>query len=213
MRAGWPAPIVRATRSDGARRQFRAWSISKVLTAVALLRRLGWSDRRGTPLRGEVSAAMDRALVRSENCPQRRMVLELQELSGRTPDSARAAIAEVLQKAGATDAEVSRQAQPPEPLCAGYMQRADGISDPNAPALLAGTSTWTIGDAARLANALTTGAYGRAISRRVLGALRRPKQRSEEATPIDFTAAVNWGAGAVFGALPVAYKSGWGGTQ
>lgn len=210
---GWLAPIVRATARGGARDAFRAWSVSKVITTVALLRRMGWADRAGAPLTAAVSEAMRRALVHSENCPQRRLTLELQRIAGGTPQSARSAIVDVLRDAGASGFRAARQAQPPEPLCTSYMEGASGVLDPNASALLAGTSTWTIGDAARFAGALRSGVYGRAVARRVLGTMRRPKQRSEEIQSIDFTAPLDWGVGAVFGNGEVAYKAGWGGTQ
>lgn len=213
MPEGWPRPVVRATSRRAARRPFRAWSVSKVMTAVALLRRMGWSDRRGAPLPAEVSEAIDRALVRSENCPQRRLTIELQRIAGGTPESARSALADVLGDARARRFDIARQAQPPEALCSSYMEQATGVLDPNATALLAGTTMWTIGDAVRFAGALRAGVYGRAVARRVLGAMRQPKLRSEEIQPIDFTAPLDWGVGAVFGDGEVPYKAGWGGTQ
>jgi hypothetical protein len=209
---GWRAPIVRTSDGDRAQR-LRAWSVSKVFTAVALLDRMGWDDDPGAQLSPEVAQAMERALVRSENCPQRRLTLELQRIADGTPESAGEAIGDVLSEAGAKRFTVASQSQPPEELCTEYMERAHGVVDPRATALLAGTSTWTVGDAARFALALGSGTYGKAISHRLLSIMRQPKLRSEEIHELDFTAPLEWGLGAVFGTGGLAYKAGWGGTQ
>jgi hypothetical protein len=209
---GWPAPVVR-TNDGGRVRRLRAWSVSKVFTAVALLDRMGWDDERGAPLPPEVSEALERALIRSENCPQRRLTLELQRLTDGTADSAGEAIGEVLREAGAKRFAVASQSEPPEELCTEYMERAQGVLDPHAAALLAGTSTWTVDDAARFALALGTGAYGKAVSERLLSIMRQPKLRSEEIYELDFTAPLDWGLGAAFGTGRASYKAGWGGTQ
>lgn len=212
IKEDWQAPMVRT--SDGGRvKRLRAWSVSKVLTAVALLNRMGWDDDPGAPLAPEVADALERALIRSENCPQRRLTLELQRLTDGTPDSAREAIGEVLRKAGAKRFAVARQSEPPEALCTEYMERAQGVLDPHAAALLAGTSTWTVDDAARFALALGTGLYGEAVSERLLSIMREPKLRSEEIYDLDFTAPLDWGLGAAFGTGNVSYKAGWGGAQ
>jgi hypothetical protein len=213
MLDGWTDPLVAASKGGSPRRWMRAWSMSKVFTAVALLRGLGWGDRAGTPLTPEVEQAVERALTRSENCRQRRVVLELQRVSGGTPAGARSAVRRVLERAGASGAGVATQVQAPEPLCAEYLASLSELPDPQAQTLLLGTSTWTVGDAARFTHALGAGEFGHAISRYLLALMRRPKERSSEAKPIDYTASLSWGAGAAFGASPVAYKAGWGGTQ
>jgi hypothetical protein len=79
--------------------------------------------------------------------------------------------------------------------------------------LLLGTTTWTPSDAARFAYALGAAKFGRAISQELLRLMRKPKRRSEEATPIDYTASLSWGAEDAFRGTQPAYKSGWGGTQ
>jgi len=212
MGEGWRGPIVLTSDHKRARR-IRAWSVSKVFTTVALLDRMGWGDDPGVAPSAEVSEAIDRALVRSENCPQRRLTLELQRIAGGTPEDAREAIRDVLAVAGARRFSAAVQAQPPETLCSEYMAQARGVADPNATALLAGTSTWTVADAARFGAALGEGAYGDAVARRILKVMRRPKALSEEIQHIDFTAPLDWGFGAALAPRRVAYKAGWGGTQ
>ena len=192
-------------------RAMRAWSMSKVLTAIALLRAQGWGERPGRSLSSEAEEAMTGALVRSENCRQRRMVLELQQAAGGTPADALAALADTAGIAGAS-IEMVEAPERPEPICHPFLETQRQIADPLAPGLLLGTSTWTVASAARLAYALGDGRYGAALTERLLALLREPKLPSRESPAGDYTAALDWGAGSALVDLQPAYKAGWGGT-
>lgn len=212
MLDGWRRPLVAASEPGAAQRPMRMWSIAKVVTAVALLRELGWETRGGRrEPSDQVAAAMQDALVRSENCRQRRMVLGLQSLAG-GPEGAQAALREVLRKAGA-EADLDVDVEAPESLCYEYLETQRGsIADPFAPTLLLGTATWRIADLARFLHALGSGVYGRAIQARLLSLMRAPKGRSTEVPSEDFTADLEWGAGNALAGFNPAYKAGWGGT-
>ena len=211
LREPWTAPVVVASDPGAGRRQTLMWSMSKVATLVALLRALGWDDVRGESPSEEVQRAIRGAITRSENCRQRRVVLELQELAGGT-EQAHRALSAAIRAAGA-GASVGEEAAPPEALCLSYLTGQHGLSDPLAPGLLLGTSTWTVADAVRFMDALGNGVYGSSVSRYVLRLMRAPKRRSREAPPGDLTAALDWGAGRAFADREPAYKAGWGGTQ
>jgi hypothetical protein len=211
MLGHWQRPVVVASPAADVDRPMRMWSISKAVTMVALLREEGWGQRPGKPLSPEVDAALEGAIERSENCPQRRVVVELERVAGSIA-AARAAVAEVLARAGA-EGRVATETAPPEGTCIGYLAEQEEVDDPLGPALLLGTSTWRIGDAVRFAHALATERFGAAISRRVLGLMRIPKARSREVVTGEFTAAPDWGAGRALAGLEPAYKAGWGGTQ
>ncbi len=211
MLGPWRQPAVAVSEPGGAEREMRMWSMSKVVTMVSLLRERGWGQKPGAPLSAEVRDALRAAITRSENCPQRRIVLELQAAAG-SPAVARAAVAETLRLAGATG-EVSAEVEGPDPTCLAYLEGEGGIAEPLAPALLLGTSTWRVADAVRFAHALRAGVYGRAISRYALELMSAPKERSREVAPGEFTAPLDWGAGRAFAGLDPAYKAGWGGTQ
>ena len=211
MLNSWKQPLVDSSEPDGASRWMRMWSMSKVVTMVALLRAKGWGEDPGEPLSGEVEAALRRAITRSENCPQRRVVLALQEATGGT-GGAREAMAEVLQAAGA-EGRISTEVAGPDSSCLEYLESQRQIAEPLAATVLLGTSTWRIGDAVRFMRALGSSAYGRAVSERVLSELRLPKERSTEILPSEYTAAVDWGAGRAFAGFDPAYKAGWGGTE
>ena len=103
------------------------------------------------------------------------------------------------------------QIAPPEESCLEYLDTQTALPDPLAPALLLGTSTWRVGDAARLVHALSIDTYGAAVSHEVLGLMRLPKLPSREVAPGELTAPLDWGAGE---SLPkgTAYKAGWGGS-
>jgi hypothetical protein len=207
----WSRPLVAASGAGGASRQMRMWSMSKVATMVALLRAQGWGDEPGKPLSSEVEAALQRAITRSENCPQRRVVLELQRATG-GPQGARRAVAATLAEAGARvrpGAEISL----PETSCLEYLESQRQIADPLGPAVLLGTSTWRVADAVRFMQGLADGVYGKAVTRRVLSELREPKRPSQEVLPDEYTAAPDWGAGRAFAGWHPAYKAGWGGSE
>jgi hypothetical protein len=212
MAASWSAPVLAGSPGSGSKRRTRMWSMSKVVTMVALLRSLGWGDEPGDPLSPEIRQALDSAITRSENCPQRRVVLELQSLDGNGVEGAREAVAATLRAAGA-EAEVATQVAGPESSCLPYLEAQREIPDPLAPTVLLGTSTWRVADAARFLDAVGSGVYGRAVADRVLSELRIPKEPSTEISPGEYTAAPDWGAGRALAPLHPAYKAGWGGTQ
>ncbi len=205
-----PAPLLATSESGGADRYMRMWSMSKVATMIALFQRLGWGDRTGEMPSPEVLQALVGALTRSENCRQRRVVLELQRAAGGIPE-ARRALAEEFTSIGAR-IEPGTQVAPPESLCMPYLRGQREIPDPLAPALLLGTSRWRVTDAVLLAHALAVGSFGRALTRWAVELMSAPKQPSREAEPGELTAPLDWGAGAVFGDLTPAYKAGWGGS-
>lgn len=213
MYPGGTAPVVVSSPRGGAGRWMRMWSMGKVVVMVALLRAEGWGEEAGNPLSPEVESALRGAIVRSENCRERRVVLELQQATGAGPAGARRAVAEVLRAAGGR-VRPGTQVAPPDPICAEYLEGQGAIEDPLAPAALLGTSTWRIGDAARFLAALRAGAFGSSVAEKVLPLMRAPKSASREVPPGELTAPLEWGAGEAFSAgPPPAYKAGWGGTQ
>jgi hypothetical protein len=209
MLHGWRTPLIASSEARGNGRFMRMWSMSKVATMIAVLRGLGWGQLPGRPISPELDQALHGAITRSENCRQRRVVLELQRLSGDTA-AAREAIAAVFRDAGA-EVRVGTQIAPPEAGCVEYLNTQTELAESLAPALLLGTSTWRVGDAVRLVDALSTNTYGAAISREALGLMRLPKLPSREVKAGELTAPLNWGAGE---SLPTEtpYKAGWGGS-
>lgn len=205
----WRTPVIASSEARGKERFMRMWSMSKVATMIAVLRGLGWGQRPGLPISGELDEALHGAIIRSENCRQRRVVLELQRLSGST-GAAREDIQEVFGAAGA-QVRVGTQIAPPEENCVDYLETQTDLAEPLAPALLLGTSTWRADDAVRLVHALAIDTYGAAISHEVLGLMRLAKLPSREIKPGELTAPLNWGAGE---SLPegTPYKAGWGGS-
>lgn len=188
----------------------RMWSMSKPVVAIALLDR---ADATGEKLSPGARNAMRRAIVRSENCRQRQIVLTLQELAGGAP-AAVDAISDTLTSAGADPSGVSTTTEPVSELCRPYLQALKSeLKSPLGDALLLGTSEWTVGDAASFMHSLGDGELGDP-GEKVLKLMRLPKQRSTELTrESDYTAAADWGAGRAFAGLPTAYKAGWGGVQ
>lgn len=211
MLGPWKTPAVAASSPSDASRSMRMWSMSKVLTFVSLLREEGWGKRPGKPLTPEVSKALDAAITRSENCQERRVVLELERVAGGA-EAARAEMSEVLAEAG-TEADLSTESAPPESSCVGYLETQHEVDEPLGEALLVGVSTWTVDAAVRFAHALATDVYGRAVSHRVLGLMRVPKERSHVVLPSEYTPSPNWGAGRALRELDPAYKAGWGGVE
>jgi hypothetical protein len=209
---GWSEPVVAPGGREGRGRWMRMWSMSKIVTAVAMLRAKGWGEERGEPLSPEVEEALRAAITRSENCPQRRIVIELQHSLGDSVQRARQAVADALRMAGGK-AHPGVEVEPPEAACTEYLEGQEDVPEPLAPALLLGTSEWRVGDAARFMLALGENAYGAAISRYLLGLMREPKELSREALPGEFTAPLDWGAGRALSRFDPAYKAGWGGTQ
>jgi hypothetical protein len=204
----WSAPVVLGAHS------FRLWSVSKPITAVAVLRAAEAAHRS---LGSGLTGSMVDALARSDNCAQRRVLVALQRLSG-GPAKAHDAIRDVLAVAGAS-ARGSAQAKPLKyvALCAPYLQaHADGLSAgaTQAPALLLGTYQWTVRDAVSFAFALGSGRYGSA-GHRVLSWMRQPKKRAVESLPRDYTSPLGLppSGGRFPAAWRPAYKGGWGGHQ
>jgi hypothetical protein len=204
---GWPGPIEVGDDLD---HPMRMWSMAKPVEAIAVLQR---AARDGVRPTAGFRLAMQRALRRSENCAARRMVLELEQLSG-GPRGARVAFAAVLRDAGAhpvvaseTDAPADQSAE-----CEAFLVRErSGLAEPDSEAVLFGTSRWTVADAVRFAHALGNGRYG-AAGPSVLVTMAKPKRLSQERGAV-FTADPLWGAGLAFHGYPVAYKAGWGGAQ
>ncbi|HET8863287.1 MAG TPA: hypothetical protein VFM94_08565 [Solirubrobacterales bacterium] len=211
MLAGWPRPVVVTSESGGAGRWMRLWSMSKVVTMVGLLRAEGWDGDAGNPLSAELEEALEGAIRRSENCHQRRVVLELQEATG-GPAGARRAVEEAMRVAGG-EVKTTGEVEAPDPSCVEYLEGQHAIPDPLAPGALLGTSEWRIGDAIGFIDALGQGAYGEAVTDRVLAEMRLPKATSREVAPGELTAPLDWGAGRAFAGLEPAYKAGWGGSQ
>ncbi|MDA0173969.1 hypothetical protein OJ998_33010 [Solirubrobacter taibaiensis] len=204
---------VAAASSGSTRTWFRLWSVSKAATSIALLRANKWGARRGRPLRADVETSMHSALVRSGDCAQRQLIVELQEqLSG--IDNARAAVQDVLRDAGATGARVLERSSVAGTGCRPYLARTR-TRDPYRVALQLGTSEWAINDAAQFALALGDGTFEPSITRRMLRLLGKPKLHSDDpfANGLDVTGPLNWGAGSAMRAYRPAYKSGWGGSS
>ena len=212
MLGSWRHPVVVASAPAGEERWMRMWSMSKVVAAVALLRAKHWGDQPGEELSPEVEESLRAAMTRSENCPQRRIVIELQHSLGDSPARAREAVAEVLRIAGGK-ARPGEEVALPDLACVEFLEGQVDVPEPLAPALLLGTSEWRVGDAVRLMRALGEDAFGAAVSRRILDLMREPKLRSREALPSEFTAPVDWGTGRALRRLDPAYKAGWGGAQ
>lgn len=208
--AAWPVEQRAPSFYGPLGKQFRMWSMSKPVVALTLLRA---AEKRGRPVSRSTRNAIARALIRSENCRQRQVVIELQELLG-GPEQARAAVEQVLEEAGAVDARVVERVDPVDPSCRNYMAaQSKQLSNPLADALPFGVSTWTVRDAAAFMRALGDGRFG-GPGEEVLELMRQPKRRSTELLrPEDFTADVDWGAGNVFAGEDFAYKAGWGGVQ
>ena len=205
-----PTPLVATSEPNGAERYMRLWSISKVATMIALFQRLGWGDRHGETPSHEVLEALAGAMIRSENCRQRRVVLELQRAAGGIPETRRA-LAEEFESIGAT-LRPGSQVAPPEVVCLPFLRQQLEIPSPLGPALLLGTSRWRVTDAVLLAHALAVDTFGKALSEQALGFMTAPKQASRESEPGELTAPLDWGAGRVFADLSPAYKAGWGGS-
>lgn len=211
MLRGWSRPVIAASPPEAVSRSMRMWSMSKVVTMVSLLRANGWGESRGKALGPELEAALEGAIERSENCPQRRIVIELQRLAG-SPAAARKALASVLAAAGASG-EIGTEMALPEAACVAYLEGQGEVADPLGSALLLGTSTWRIEDAVRFAHALAAGEFGAALGGKVLALMRVPKGLSREVGAGELTAPLDWGAGQALTGLDPAYKAGWGGTQ
>lgn len=205
---GWSAPAVSPKAALNARS--RMWSMSKALTAIALLR---LHETKGTEPERDVLAAIAAALRRSENCRQRRVVLALQE-AAESPQGAVAVIRGVLKQAGIDPDSVvlpSEPKPPDSPQCAPILGELN-----NRPALQFGTAEWRVSDGAAFGRALAAGAFG-ATGVWVREQMAAEKGRSTDpgVTKDDYTVpSFSWGAGNAFGQFDgLAYKGGWGGAD
>jgi hypothetical protein len=204
---GWPRPIA---LGDDLSKPMRMWSMAKPVEAIASM---SSAAHDAVQLSAGFAVAMQRALQRSENCSARRMVLELQRLSGGT-HGARAAFGAVLRKAGAYPIVATQEDGPAEQSadCEAFLTRhQSGLRVADSEAVLFGTSLWTVTDAVRFAHALADGTYGTAGTA-VLAQMTERKEPSEE-PGATLTADPQWGAGLAFHGYPVAYKAGWGGSR
>lgn len=193
----WRGPAV-----VGGASPFRMWSMSKPVTAIAVLQR----EPQPSP---DVWSAMTGAITGSENCRQRRVVLELQRLS-RGVGAGREAFAQVLTTAGASARTMVDAAAPEGTVCTRYLQRTVPTGSVwNARALQLGTVEWTVQSAVTFGHALGGGAYG-AAGEQVLALMRRPKRASREADP-PLTVDPAFGFGKALAGFRPAYKGGWGG--
>ncbi len=122
---GWEGPAT-----AGYAGAYRLWSTSKPLTAIGVL------DRQTAP-DPQVDGAMHDALVKSSNCGQRRMVIELQGLSGGIPQ-AMSAFNGVALKSGITDLTPAQQGPPTDTTCDSYLQQ-HGVTDAQVDTALFGT--------------------------------------------------------------------------
>lgn len=211
MVRGSARPLVVASEPGAIDRRSRMWSMSKVPTMAAVLRSLGWGDKPGKRISRELAAAFQAALTRSENCPQRRMVLALQEQKG-SPKAAIESFRRLMEQAGARP-RVGSAVQAPDSRCIPFLKRLKEPANPLARGALFGTSEQSVTDAVRFMDALGNGAYGAAVAERVLGLMRAPKRPSRETPAGDYTADLNWGAGSALRSFDPAYKAGWGGSK
>lgn len=200
---GWEQPIVRRAPEGPEARPLRAWSTHKVFTAAALLRQAD-----GT-LTQPIREAMRAALVNSENCPARAMVIDLQRRLGGQPSQATEAVRSTLDIAGAS-ATLATEGKPSDDARCPPKLVQYGLSG-DASAVQFGTSTWTVADGARFMLAL---GQGRLEAPTLLDTLRLPKQASTELTdPGQYTPDPAWGAGKTLSQWDPAYKAGWGGAS
>jgi hypothetical protein len=182
---GWSAPVTVGRES----RRMRMWSMSKPLTALGIY-------RAGAP-DDQTVHNMTRAITRSENCPQRSVVLRLQEVAGGPAGAARSL--EALLRTSGASVDVPTEA------------RTGTCPTGSRPALQLGTTLWTVHDAVSFAHALGDGRFG-PFGQRVLHLMGQPKHMSEEAMRGTHTMDPDFGAGKSLKGFRPAYKSGWGGS-
>ena len=199
--------------AGSASREMRMWSMSKPVTAIAAAPGDG-GHRHSAGLDGRCATRCGDAITKSENCPQRRVVIGLKALNGGSSAKARQAFRSVLDAGRRRRRPYRARTRTARgSVATATCKRTPGAGDPLQPAPQFGVSTWTVVDAARFASALGQRRYG-APGEQVLELMRRPKGRSTELTTReDYTADSNWGAGRVFSGQNAAYKAGWGGTK
>jgi hypothetical protein len=211
MAAGWQRPIVLGNVGT-----FRLWSVSKAVTATAVLET---AAAKGVSIDPVEKRAMVAALTESDNCAQRRTVVTLQQEAG-GPVAAAAAFRGVLQQAGGnatgpTTAVPYTEVEDGE--CDQYMAANVGrstLAQIEQPALQLGTFEWNLRDAVRFAYALGSGRFGDAGAQ-VLRWMRRPKARATEGSVLDYTSPLDLppSGGRFPQSWRPAYKGGWGGHE
>jgi hypothetical protein len=202
--AGQPAPVLSGPVEEHA----RMWSMSKAVVTIATLQ-----ATRG-PLDTELVAAMSDAIRRSDNCAIRRVILSLQELTGRHTNSTIAAFDDVLAHAG-VDLATTPEAAPPEAVCVHYLDSHSSglVRSALVDAPLFGTDEWTIEQAVYFTHALASGGYGQAGAT-LLHLMSLPKRGPLEEPPPPSPPPLDWGAGKAFpSAWRPAWKAGWGGSR
>lgn len=202
---GWSGPVV---IGDPARRA-RLWSVFKPIVALAALKAADAAGKPGGS--SETRAAIELALRRSDNCAARRVVLSLQQLTGGVTAAAEQ-VSAILDGAG-SQADISTTTGQADEVCRAYLQASKNLTEPLAPGLQLGTSTWTVRDAVTFAHALGSGFYG-ADGVRVQALMRAPKSRSDVVPAAQYTVKdPEWGAGVALAERDPAFKGGWGGVQ
>ncbi len=185
----------------------RMWSMSKAVVTIAALKAV--ADRPDPVL----WSAMNDAIIRSDNCAIRRVIVGLQDRLGGVA-AATDAFERVLSVAHAR-IERTPQSASPESECVRYLDNHQGGlpgSDLGVAAEF-GTAEWTESDAISFAHGLSVGDYG-ASGARLLGLMALPKQPPLEEPPPPLAPPPDWGAGAAFPASwHPAWKAGWGGSQ
>jgi hypothetical protein len=202
--SGEPAPLLSGTSEE----RGRMWSMSKAVVTIAALQ-----ATRERP-DAELLAAMTDAIRRSDNCAIRRVILSLQELTGRHTSSTIDAFDSVLAQAGVKLA-TRPEAAGPEAVCAHYLDshrsgldRSTGVQAP-----LFGTDEWTIRQAIYFTHTLASGVYGVAGAA-LLHLMSLSKLGPLEESPPPSAPPLDWGAGKGFPrAWQPAWKAGWGGSR
>lgn len=205
---GADRPIVQGDSRD---ERMRPWSMVRPAIMIAAFR-AAIASGQPTPS-PTLAEAIQRTLVRAENCANFRVVLGIQTLTGGR-EQARMAIARVFADAGADHFEVANQVTDREDAlrCRTDPLSASAELDPLSVGVQFGTSAWTIDDAIAFAHALGIGDFGDA-GRFTLSLMREPKRENQDpGAARNYTAPLNWGAGNVLARWHPAYKGGWGGA-
>jgi len=206
--AVWVSGDAKPLSSGPVGARHRMWSMSKAVVSIAALEAV--NDRPDAVL----SSALADAIRRSDNCAIRRVIVGLQEDSGRDLAGAVAAFEDVLESAGA-GIEAAPQAAVAEEACVRYLERHKGGLSGGDLGLAAqfGTAEWSVLDAIAFTHALGDGVYG-APGEYLLGLMAKPKESPLEEPAPPSAPPLDWGAGAAFpSAWHPAWKAGWGGSQ
>jgi hypothetical protein len=208
MMDGWQEPVVRGA---GAGELMRPWSMIKPVTAVTLLRERIEVGAETASL----NEPLTRALQRSDNCAQRQLTIALQRDYGNNGGMVLQAVGDTVSLAGGELDLTTAQRNANGRYCVAAGYHGLPPKDVNVPAVLLGTTGWTIDSAVRFFHALRgQRALGSAASRKVLSLLQLPKKNSlEPGADRQLSAPPGWGAGTVFAdrCWRLAYKGGWGG--